>query len=127
MAAKTITHEKGKSAGPLMHGLVGLRKAEPQLFEGLIVCQQPSAWMDEIIQSWVIADTGERTGQAVHQRDLFAAALTSTSKKLMNIYHTIPTWVAAKMTPVLQMTDMHIVSPAKQSATKLKKELARQI
>ena len=89
--------------------------------------QQPAAWMDEIIQSWVIADTGERTGQAVHQRDLFAAALTETSKKLMKLYQTIPAWIAAKMTPVLQLTDTHIVYLAKKSATTFKENMAREM
>ena len=124
---KNIAHEGGKSAGPLMAGLVELRKSNPELFEGLIVYQQPSAWMDEIVQSWVIADTGERTGQAVHQRDLFAAALTNASKNLMNIYQTIPTWIAAKMTPVLQLTDTHIVYPANKAETKFKEEMAREM
>ena len=46
-----ITHKAEKSAGKLMHGLVELRKKEPELFEGLVILQQPSAWMDEILQS----------------------------------------------------------------------------
>ena len=127
VGGKQITHEMGKTSGPLMYSLVELRKKEPQLFEGLIVCQQPSAWMDEIIQSWIIADTGERTDQAVHQRDLFAAALTPTAKKLMKVYQTIPAWIAAKMTPVLQLTDTHIVFPAKAAATRFKEQLAREM
>ena len=110
-----------------MHGLVELRKNNPELFEGLIVCQQPSAWMDELVQSWVIADAGERTGQAVHQRDLFAAALTDNSKKFMKLYQTIPTWIAGKMTPVLQLTDTHIVFPAKKSAERFKQQMAREM
>jgi hypothetical protein len=45
----------------------------------------------------------------------------------MKLYQTIPTWIAAKMTPVLQLTDTHIVFPAKRAADKFKQEMAREM
>ena len=82
--------------------------------------------MDEILQSWCIADLGQRVDQAVHQRDLFSAAMTDTCRKIMQIYHQIPTRKAAKMTAVLQLPDTSLVFPAKAAGNnKIKSWLGR--
>ena len=119
-------HPKGKKT-ILMHNLVELRKAKPEIFKGLVIFQQPAAWMDEIIASWACQDLAERCPQCVHQRDLFSAALTDTSKKIMGILHQIPTWIAAKMTPVLQLTDTDLAFILKAAVRRFKEELAREM
>ena len=81
--------------------------------------------MDEIVQSWCCQDLGERRSQCVHQRDLFSAALTDTVKKIMAILHQIPAWIAAKMTPCLQLTDTDFAFPLKKAVTRAKTEMAR--
>ena len=121
---KKIHHKKGKKT-QLMYNLVELRKEKPEIFKGLVIFQQPSAWMDEIIQSWCCQDLGERCPQCVHQRDLFSAALTDTVKKIMAILHQIPSWIAAKMTPCLQLTDTDFAFPLKKAVTRAKAEMAR--
>ena len=85
--------------------------------------QQPAAWMDEILQSWCIAELGQRVDQAVHQRDLFSAAMNESSRKIMQIYQQIPTWIAAKMTAVLQLTDTSLVFPAKAAGNRKKERV----
>ena len=99
----------------------------PEIFEGLVVFQQPSAWMDEIVQSWCCQDLGARCKGCVHQRDLFSAALTDTIKKIMGILHQIPSWIASKMTACLQLTDTDLAFIVKNAVTRIKKELAREM
>ena len=123
---KKITHKKGQKTR-LMEGIVELRKRMPEIFEGLVVFGQPAAWMDEIIQSWCCQDLGDRIDQCVHQRDLFAAALTDTNKKIMSILGQIPSWIAAKMTAVQQLTDTDFAFPMKAAVKKIKTEMAREM
>ena len=83
--------------------------------------------MDEVVASWCCQDSGERVEQCVHQRDLFSAALTDTSKKIMALLQQIPTWIAAKMTAVLQLTDAYLAFPVKAGVRRMKQELAREM
>ena len=117
----------GQSARGLMRSYVELRKLEPNLFSSLEVFQQPAAYMDEITTVWAIEDLARRCPQAVHQRDLFAAALGDTCKKAMQLTQVIPTWIASKMTPVLQLTDTDIAYPLKAAAARAKGVLSRQM
>ena len=89
--------------------------------------QQPAAYQDEIISAWCIQDQAQRLPQAIHQRDLFAAVLGDTAKKNMQLAQTIPTWIASKMTPCLQLTDTDIAFPVKCAATAEKQKLAREM
>jgi len=95
----------GRSAGNLAYSLVELRKKKPELFKDLIVFQQPAAFMDEIIMTWISEDQAQHFSQAVHQRDLFGAALTQTARKASQLAQEISSWIAPKMTQVLQLTD----------------------
>ena len=81
--------------------------------------------MDEIVASWACQDLGERCKSCVHQRDLFSAALTDTVKKIMAILHQIPAWIAAKMTPCMQLTDTDLAFLVKKAVNRMKTELAR--
>ena len=63
----------------------------------------------------------------MHQRDLFAAALGDTCKKAMQLTQVIPSWIASKMTPVLQLTDTDIAFPLKAAAVRAKGVLSRQM
>ena len=49
----------GRSAGNLAYGLVELRKKKPELFKHLVVFQQPAAFMDEIITTWIAEDSAQ--------------------------------------------------------------------
>lgn len=117
----------GQSARGLMRSYVELRKKEPNLFLNLEVFQQPAAYMDEITTVWAIEDLAQRCPQAVHQRDLFAAALGDTCKKAMQLTQVIPSWIASKMTPVLQLTDTDVAYPLKAAAVRAKGVLSRQM
>ena len=62
----------------------------------------------------------------MHQRDLFSAALWGTAKKAMQLSQTLPSWIASKMTPCLQLTDTDIAFPLKRAAAAEKSKLARE-
>jgi len=117
----------GQSTKGLMRSYVELRKREPELFRDLVVFQQPAAYMDEITATWAIEDLGKRCPQAVHQRDLFASTLSDTCKKAMQLCQTIPTWIASKMTPILQLTDTDIAFALKAAAARAKSDLMREM
>ena len=103
---------------------VDLRSQFPYLFTDIKVYQQPAAWMDEIVTAWSIEELQERCPQCVHQRDLFGSALADVNKKKMQLAHQIPTWIAGKMTPVLQLTDTDLAHPMKAAAQAAKKVIA---
>ena len=121
-----IEHKAGQSSRGLMKSYVDLRKAKPELFDGLVLLQQPAAYMDEITTVWTIEDGASRVPQAVHQRDLFSAALGDTAKKTMQLSQTLPSWIASKMTPCLQLTDTDIAFPLKRAAAAETSKLARE-
>ena len=75
-----VEHKMGKKTQK-MASLVALRTKRPELFEKILVHSQPSAWVDEVINGWLIEDLGQRVPQAVHQRDLFGVMLTESSKQ----------------------------------------------
>ena len=122
---KKFDRKAGTSTKGLMASYVELRKRRPELFKNLVVFQQPAAWMDEITQLWAIEDLARRVPQAVHQRDLFAAALSDTCKKGMQLGLQIPSWIASKMSAVLQLTDTDVAFPMKRDAEAAKEELSR--
>ena len=45
----------------------------------------------------------------------------------MKVSHQIPTWIAGKMTPVLQLTDTDLAMPMKVAAEQKKMEISREI
>ena len=122
---KKIQRKAGDGAKNTMHELVEMRKKRPELFEDLVIMQQPAAFSDEIIEKWIIEDAALRVPQGLHQRDLFAAALTENAMKAMQLAQQIPCWIAPKMTPVLQLTDTDIAWPLKRHADREKAEIAR--
>ncbi len=75
------------------------------MFIEALVTQQPSATVDEVIEAWAIEDMSKRCPREVHQRDLFAAALSQTAKAANRLGHQICSWIAPSMMPVLQLTD----------------------
>ena len=76
----TIEQIAGEKTG-LLRDYVELRKKRPELFKDVLVYGQPSAWMDEITNGWLIEDLEERCVGCIHQRDLFGVMLTESSKK----------------------------------------------
>ena len=121
-----IVHQAGTSARGALASYVKLRKERPELLEGLVIMQQPSATFDEVIMSWDVKDLASRLPQAVVQRDMFSSAQTDNIKKLMQISHQLPARIAPKMTPVLQLTDTDIAFVGKIDAKLEKRKIVRE-
>ena len=120
---KVVRRKGGKVPGALMKGWWQCRKAHPELFEKILVWQQPAANMDEVLNVWQIQDMMGRVPQGVWQRDLLAAAMTPTSKIAMKIGQFVPAWIGGGLTPVCQLTDTDIAFVLKAFARKAKEEL----
>jgi len=70
-----IVHRAGANTRGLLRSYVELRKKRPEIFKGLVIMQQPAAYMDEITTVWAITDLAERAPHAVHQRAVFRQLL----------------------------------------------------
>ena len=108
ICGEEVVYTAGASAAPHLKAYVEVKRLHPELFEKIRVYAQPAATMDEVTQVWHIEDLMKEFPQAVHQRDLFSAALTDKSKIAMKLAHHLPHWIAGGMTPVLQLTDTDI-------------------
>ena len=128
VAGEKIVRKKGeKLPGGLMKEWTDLRDAQPELFTDIIVMQQPSAVADEIICTWGIEDMMTRCPQGVWQRDLLGASMTDVTKVAMKIGHFLPSWIAAGMTPVCQLTDTDIAHPLKGFARRAMEDLKEEM
>jgi hypothetical protein len=105
VGGKLIVCKKGGSAGKIMRSWRLLRREKPEWFRKVSVYEQPSGFVDGVIQSWMMEELAESVGPAVWQRDCFAAAFTASSRQSMFAGHQIPCTIAPKMTASLQLTD----------------------
>ena len=103
-----------------------LRDEHPQIFEEIVVVQQPSATADEIITGWGLEDLGKRFPAAVLQRDLVSGALSDRARMAAFMQQIICCWVAPGMTPVVQLTDTDIAFPLKRKIDAEKLNIAQE-
>ena len=101
-------HKGGKIPNSMMSDLLDLRDKRPELFANVVVMQQPSATVDEVIIGWGMEDLMERFPQFLLQRDLVSGALSENAKLAAKIAHAVCCWVGPGMTPVCQLTDTDI-------------------
>ena len=128
---KQVLRRAGTSAKGLMKGWVLLRKMNPEarkmLESSIDVYQQPSGFVDSIVTKWITERQSEFVVQAVHQKDLFAAALGEVSKRACFLSHVFQAWIAGKMTAVLQLTDTDIAYVLKSASRRVKAEVKREM
>ena len=103
-----------------------LRDEHPQIFEEIVVVQQPSATADEIITGWGLEDLGKRFPAAVLQRDLVSGALSDRARMAAFMQQIICCWVALGMTPVVQHTDTDIAFPLKRKIEAEKMKISQE-
>ena len=87
---KVIVRHKGASVGKLMLGWRKLRKEHPEMFQNIFIYQQPSAFVDSLIQKWMLQDLQSEFPGSVWQRDCFQAAFTQESREGMFLTQSIP-------------------------------------
>ena len=116
-------HLAGHKTKGHLASYVELRKSNPELFKDLVVMAAPAGFMTEVTQVWAIEDVYERCGQTVHQRDMLGSAMAATARKAMQLCQSIPTWIAGKMTPALQLTDTDVAHRLKAFARREKQRV----
>ena len=74
------------------------------------VMQQPAAFADGVICSWICEMRAHReASQMVVVRDMFAGGLSESIKRVSILSSQLRTYIAGKMTPVMQVTDVFFV------------------
>ncbi len=107
---------KGQSSGKLMVGWRKLRQEKPEWLQKVHVYQQPSGYVDSVVQSWITEDLAEIVGPGIFQRDCFAASFTQSSRSAMFSAHQLAAAIAPKMTASLQLTDTDFAKSCKAAA-----------
>ena len=66
---------------------------------------QPAVCVDKIFYLWSVEDVRERYPYVLQLRDLLGCAFTDRSKAACRLCQQFCAWIAAGMTPCLQLTD----------------------
>ena len=93
----------------------GSEEAKAYLRE-IEVMQQPAAFADGVICSWICEMRAHReASQMVVVRDMFAGGLSESIKRVSILSSQLRTYIAGKMTPVLQVTDVGVAGVLKKN------------
>ena len=110
-------HEK------IPHGLMKewlkLRDENPEIFDEIVVMQQPSGTVDEVIAGWAMEDLAGRFPCVILQRDLLSGALTPRARLAAHLGQIICCWISPGMTPVVQLTGHRLIKNPGNSAVTL--------
>ena len=124
VGGKEKIHFAGKSVGNVMVAWRKLRTERPYLFEGISLMQQPAAVVDSVITTWTIMEMALKYPCMLWQRDLSGGGgFSLQAKQAMKIAGQVPSWIAGKMTAVLQITDTDQAYLMKCYAEEVKREV----
>ena len=70
-----------------------------EMLELIDVYQQPSGFVDSIVAIWIQIRHAGRCPQAVHQRDLFAAAMTEDCSRACYLSQELSAFLGGKVRP----------------------------
>ena len=93
-----------------------LRAEQPGLFSGLMVWQQPAAFCDAVLHSWLVRHESLEFPQVIRLVDAFAGGWTEAGKEQMWLLQQMQACVAPGCTAVSQITDTGLAASAKQAA-----------
>ena len=127
---KPVLRKAGSNSRGLLKAWVELRRTSAEarrMLEDVDVYQQPAGFADSVVTSWITERSSEVHVQAIHQRDLFAGALSEAAKRASWLGHQATTWVAGKMTAVLQLTDTEVAYPLKSAVLRSKDVMKREM
>ena len=119
------------SAGILMLPWRKLRdNGDPEMkrfFEEIEVMQQPAAFCDGVIIAW-IAEMRKKEGydKVISVRDMFAGGLSGSCRRMSALCGQLLTFIAGKMTPVMQVTDTAVAFSLKKRIEAVKGEVRRE-
>jgi hypothetical protein len=127
---KQKVRKAGTAAGNLMLSWRKLRDEGDEEMKGFFrdieVMQQPSAFCDGVIIAW-IAELRKKEGysQVISVRDMFAGGLSASCKRMSIACSSLLSFIAGKMTPVMQLTDVAVAFTLKKIIEAIKAELRR--
>jgi len=127
---KQRVRKAGTSAGKLLSSWRKLRDSGDEEVKRLLghieIMQQPAAFADGVIIAW-IAELRQREGiaRAISVRDMFAGGLSGSCKRMSAVCAQLLTYIAGKMTPVMQVTDTAVAALLKQFVEAVKAEVRR--
>jgi len=125
---REVVRKAGTWTRGILRSWVKLRRESAEVREMLtrvMVLQQPAGFVDGVIMKWLIEDLAERFPLMVHQRDMFEAGLNENAQKASFLAHSVMSYVAGKMTAVLQLTDTDVSFSLKAAATREKASLRK--
>ena len=128
LKGKEVLRKAGSKSRGLLNAWVEMRRTSAEvrkMLEVVDVYQQPAAFADAIVTSWIIERSAEAHVQAIHQRDLFAGALGESAKRASWLGHQAQCWIGGKMTSVLQLTDTDVAFPFKAAVRRSKDDMKR--
>ena len=124
---KSVIRKSGKPVGRILASFRKIREQKPELSDDIIVMSQPSAFCDSIIVHWNQIALSKSIVQSIHQRDLFAGALSCSAKASCAASQSISAWIQGSMTAVLQLTDTDFSFSFKSSARAVMADLRREM
>ena len=110
-------HEKIPNG--LMKEWLKLRDDNEEMFDQIVVMQQPSATVDEVIAGWSMEDLAGRFPWCILQRDSLSGALTPGARLAAHLGQIICCWISPGMTPVVQLTGHRLIKNPGNSAVTL--------
>lgn len=127
---REVVRKAGQSTRGVMRAWVKLRRESEEvrrMLAAVEIYQQPAGFVDSVIMTWMIQALAREHSLSIHQRDMFSAALSSSTAQASHLSHSVLTFVAGKMTPVLQLTDTDLSFAVKRAADRVKAELRRDL
>ena len=129
---KRVRRFKKHAAGRLMATWRRLRDEGDdemkRFFEEVEVYQQPAAFADSVIVSWMTEMRKVKDGysRSISVRDMFAGGLSQSTRRMSFICDSLLTFIGGKMTPVMQVTDVGVAFNLKKHIETAKVELRRE-
>ena len=122
---KEYSHKTGESVGNQMQQWRTVRARRPDLFRNVQVYSQPAAFRDEVIFSWNARDLHEASEgkPLIVMHDLVAGQSSQGTSQTRFLLNQMTTFVAADMTPVLQLVDIYSAKKGKDIVNEHKGEI----
>ena len=127
---KQKVRKANTSAGNLLLSWRKLRaEADEEMktfFRDIEVMQQPAAFCDGVIIAW-ISEMRKREGfdKVISVRDMFAGGLSASCRRMSIVCSELLAFIAGKMTPVMQLTDVAVAFGFKKILEATKAEVRR--
>ncbi|MCP2505278.1 MAG: hypothetical protein NLN65_08290 [Candidatus Poseidoniaceae archaeon] len=104
--------------GSLGKALMDWRDANPVMYQEMLTLkfrfyQQPAGFDDSVTMKWKILEQAAIHGTVIGLRDLFAGALSDTSRECMYMSNQLSAWIRSKITAMIQVADTHVIRPLK--------------